>query len=1151
MSAPESINDKMVEAAIDAAMNSPLPEVFPQPADISYPDNPTYDNSDMVTKPLDIKEVNDNVMHEINHLRVISRLIEESEQYISFLYSYRSLFRSTRASKLVAETLSKAENSQLPPEERQSAIEFKQKYQAAYKAHFLPTYEKIKNLFEFCNRFAKTVYSIISDNEYTPSGVIYEKLMKIFSLIWNIDSLKLLKTGFNLDLSTYKRAFDPKEISQNAELQQIPVFLSSPQASILKLQDEIAADKKQSSKLENVYNWCANLLKYFVSYYRDRILTPDERSTCLCAIVFVLHLSIPSDKFSIYQVECIDEVFKILKENPVVPLYGENSFVPGYTLPKVPGFKESTKYPIVKSQADLEGYKDTLLIRNNMDVYRKDYSEQLRLVSDIPRDKEIKEKKLMSLLKFISTMTGAIQRQAAFKSINTSSSSPQSDKKDAKQYKYDLCVKYNYSAEDLDSLVEVIGMIKTISSILITSEPNIVKYTNKMIYAKVQEYIQNQLERPLVRSRSTKCKGERELMEHIRDIFGNWGNVGDPNKNLPKSTKQIKTHKIEPGNVPITANQLDILRIQLSAMILPDSKFTARVGAFTRSHFRPKHINITKDFLDSTVNWYTLLSYVSTVRAASNLSFLWLRETYLDIDDTLQFPVRSSLPFILSEHILKVGDGAAIKPQLHDNTFFPFELYNDAAATAINTFKSQYLYREIEAEVSLCVDMIAFTFSDTFYKFTRATASAMELPPDCLSRIVPPPNRYNVMVCQNRMSLLGSAVDFNQVTTQKLNTKIRQELESFIELLTDIRLAPYIAHRVRVARASHNLLVQNRLLMDDFDVLWQKARNFDNPLSIDSKLTAAICSSLDFPHYRLNVISRRLLPLSLSKGPTNSKDKVSIPVTSKEKWVEEYATIHTHETEYIGLEHIKAIIDLCSPGELAAVVSKIMARLEDQMIKVVEVYTQVASVIRLLPAISKDDISGYFNFNLDAYSSISHPKLRSLYDGLRAIGNTITFLFYLESELKVQPGSSFLAGVMQMISQFILSKKELFLSDGTIDLETTMTHRSFPSIWSVLEFMACSPELKNLEDKDKEPVIILDYVGDGPIVAAHVFITLCNQEELYKFDSICYRATQLNLTEQNVSVNDQLTKFLYNASVAEQCQRFAELVASPYKMKIQ
>lgn len=1139
---------QQIEQLIDSNFNSVSPEVFPQSADIAFPENPTFDNSDISTSPLDIKDINDAVIQEINHLRVINSLIATAEQYISFIYSYRSIFRTTRASKVVADSIkiADAKSADTPADLRKKADEFKASFNEVYKQQFEPTMAKLYELREFCESFAKQIYVIFSSDSYKPSGVIFEKTIKILALIYNIEWLKLLKTSFTIDRSAYQRCFDPSEIAKNPQIQIMPSFLSTPNITIANVQGQINDNKKFPTKMQNIYNWFSAFLAYCVEVYKKNILTPTERSNVICAIVFVLHLTIPDEKCNIYSVSCIEDVFKILNENPVVQLYGENNFVPGYSLPKVPGFKESKTYPIVKSAPELEACESQLLLKKNIEEYRKQYNDQLRIVTDILRDKEITEEKLMSSLRFISNMTFNIQRQAAYKSIHQAPQ-PKLDK-NQKVFHYDLCVKYNYDAEDLDILVEVIGFIKSISAILITAEPHISKFVNKTIYHDVQEYIQNQLERPLVRSRSTKCTSAQQLMERIRDLFGNWGNE-DPNKNLPKSTKQIKRHTIEQGTVPVTANQLDILRIQLSSMILPDSKFTSRVGAFKLSHFRPKHINITANFLESTRNWYAMLSYVPTVRSASNLSFLWLRETYLDIDETLQFPVRSSLPFILSEHILKTTD-VPIKPQLHDSTFFPFEVYNDAAATAINTFKSQYLYREIEAEVSLCVDMIAFAFSDTFYKYTRAAASAMELPPDVLGRITPPPNRYNIMVQQNRMCLLGSAVDFNQVTTQKLNTKIRQELEAYLEMLTDLRLVPYVAHRIRVARTSHSLLVQNALLMDDFDTLWQQARNFDNPLSIESKLMLQLVGSLSFPHYRLNVISRRFLPAATSKLPSTTKSAITIPITSKEKWIAEYAKIHQHETEYIGQEHIKAIIELCSTGELAAFINKIMARLEDQMLKVLDIYTQVASVIRLLPAISKDDITGYFNFNSDAYSSISHPRLRSLYDGLRTIGNTITFLYFLETELKVSPGVSIISNVMQMISQIILTKKELFFCDQQLDLESTMTHRSFPSVWSVLEFMACSPELTKLDDKDKDPVIILDYLGDGPIVAAHVFITLTNQIPLYKFDSICYRASNLNFTEQIRSSNDQLSKFLYNAAVAEQCRKFAELLATPYQMKI-
>ncbi len=43
---------------------------------------------------------------------------------------------------------------------------------------------------------------------------------------------------------------------------------------------------------------------------------------------------------------------------------------------------------------------------------------------------------------------------------------------------------------------------------------------------------------------------------------------------------------------------------------------------------------------------------------------------------------------------------------------YPLDLYNDSAFYALNVFKKQFLYDEVEAEVNLCFDQFVYKLSD-------------------------------------------------------------------------------------------------------------------------------------------------------------------------------------------------------------------------------------------------------------------------------------------------------------------------------------------------------------------------------------------------------------------------------------------------------
>ena len=1119
---------------LESKFVSSSPDVLATPSQISYPSAPKFKRLDIPEKNLHVTEVNLNIQEQLSHVSVLSERIDTARSFIPFLYSYRSV----NLAFMRDESIKKAINTP-NVQENQSLFDVKS-IQKLFKEYFEPKINIFLDLMTFSQSLSTTVSGVIKNEKYEPTDVLFEKLIELFDIMFNIDQMKLIKTGINNDLSFYKRDKDLVS-GMNSDggamiaAQKLQIFLASQNAALDSFKLELINKlPKGSPNPENPrsYIFLSKFLEYCVKSYKNDALVPKQRNSIVVAMVCILYIHNHKEPaYNIFTAPCIHEVFEILHSNPVVPLYGENSFVPGYILQKVEGFINDKKFPMATKVDEIKNKESEYLIKNHIQRFRVLYRDNLSFASKMAREGKVTVEGLINLLTCLSEMTLFIQKQSSLKFILTAPR-PASVPSQPDPYLYDLAVKLNYTHADLDSLAELIGYIKTLAATTLSAQHMISDFVFKNVNGIVQEFIQNTLERPLVRAKSANDADAVRLLEAIRDTFGQWRGA-IPNDDLPKKTNDIVLHKIEPSIVPITVHQLDILRVLLYSIIADNSSFRESKGLFTWSHFRPKHVKLTQEFLKICRPWYHLLDYCSVLREATNLGFLWFRETSLDMDKVLQFPVRSSLPFILAEHLLQDNS----KPSLHDSVFFPFELYNDAAAQAINVYDSQYLYREIEAEADLCINMIAFSFSEVFYRFCRETAAAMELPPECMGRISPTPMRFSVMVQQNKMELLGSAVDFNYITTSKLNIKIQKELESYLALLNDIRMAPVVAHLTRMVKTTHSLLLENHLLMDDFDMIWQKACGFESPLSLDSRLATTISSLLDFQHLCLNVISRRYLHLK----------PCILEAQSTDQWWKEYILLHKHEMNYIGVEHIRAIVELLSPGELSHIINVCMNRLESNLIKIIEVYTAVAPSIRLLPAISKDDIVGFFSFNSDAYNSLTHPQMRRLFDLLRSFGNIVSFIWYLDNELPPNNESTTILGpMMNTIKQILLDHKELFFGEGILNLESIQSHRSFASLWSVIEFLVCSP--KAFKINTESATNDFDYFGDGLIFAAHIIITICDQISLYKIDSICFRALELNNAENSQIPKNDLSQFLLNSSVADQSRKFAELITSPFKI---
>lgn len=513
---------------------------------------------------------------------------------------------------------------------------------------------------------------------------------------------------------------------------------------------------------------------------------------------------------------------------------------------------------------------------------------------------------------------------------------------------------------------------------------------------------------------------------------------------------------------------------------------------------------------------------------------MWFREIFIDIDNVLQFPVRSSLPFILAEHLLSLTH----KTSLHDAFLFPFEIYNDAASMAVKTYASHFLYKELESEISVCIEMITFSFAETLFKVCRKSAAAIELPAGFNDFIKLKPNRYDLIVLQNKLDIMGSHVDFNQISTSKLNQKIGREISSTIALLTDLRYVIYVEHFIRVLRTTHALLIQMHLQLDDFTQIWRHALGLDNPLIVESAVLSHIQKILTFNQFKFNSVTKRFTGVR----------KIEIEPISTEHWAQQFAEYHQYDVRYFGVEHFHAIINLLSQAEISVLITTCIDKAIDGLDAMIQAYAEVAPVIRLLPTEYKDDLLGYFKFICDAYSTVFHTGMGKFYDTLRNLGNLISFLWYFEVEFNALPDNkSIIATLMESLIEVLLSNKELFIVDTGLDLESTISHRSFASLWSVLEFLYVSP--KPIQLKQGDSFIPLSVFGDSPAVAAHVLITLCDQTDLYLFDSTLNHLLQLSRADLAKYDDDSLDDYLLHSTLVEQARKFAQMIAYPHRIK--
>jgi len=251
-------------------------------------------------------------------------------------------------------------------------------------------------------------------------------------------------------------------------------------------------------------------------------------------------------------------------------------------------------------------------------------------------------------------------------------------------------------------------------------------------------------------------------------------------KKIPSSEKlSIPSRAVGPN-----ATQLDLMRNVIYGFLTQRGKHEL----FSDKDFASSHIKILEDFYYHKSFYYPyLMDYAGTIKETTDLGDLWYREFFLELTGRLQFPIDMSLPWLLTDRMLESTQHSGSVAML-EYLLYPLDIYNDAAHRALNTLHSKFLYDEIEAEVNLAFDQLIYKLSEKCYTQFKIQAAAIQLDkglkaqmvghyPDKAYRFHPAKGRFQVLLEQRHIQLLGRSVDLNNLISQRMNTHIRRNID--------------------------------------------------------------------------------------------------------------------------------------------------------------------------------------------------------------------------------------------------------------------------------------------------------------------------------------------------------------------------------------
>jgi hypothetical protein len=393
------------------------------------------------------------------------------------------------------------------------------------------------------------------------------------------------------------------------------------------------------------------------------------------------------------------------------------------------------------------------------------------------------------------------------------------------------------------------------------------------------------------------------------------------------------------------------------------------------------------------------------------------------------------------------------------------------------------------------------------------------------------------MVKQNSLQLLGSSVDFNLITTATLNDNAQAEIEKSIIAITDLRALPFYAHVFRVLRCTHGFLTRQGLKLDSFEMIWKRAIDGTDPLSPNTKLLRAIVTATDPQHWVYNTHSRVFIP-----------SRPFQLVKWNEVWISVYQSFHETDAKYIGSEHLKAIVEVLSPGELAMYVQGCLQMLTAELAKVGNLFIEASTGLRLLQLKVPEDLLSYYRLIRDGYGESRVPKLGQLFNVLRVVGNLTAWLIDLEVEIPVMRDPiSLTSTIMSIYADVVKAQPEVFL-EAEFAPSSPILHRSFPSLWSVLEFLLCSIHPVTLSPTSKEKPF--ETFGVSPAITSHILIGIAGQQSIYKFHSVIGRTLDILDVQGSSPTKGDLKVFMGNVSAVTHASQYAAILVHSYVPRI-
>ncbi|KAL7983777.1 hypothetical protein Chor_000653 [Crotalus horridus] len=624
---------------------------------------------------------------------------------------------------------------------------------------------------------------------------------------------------------------------------------------------------------------------------------------------------------------------------------------------------------------------------------------------------------------------------------------------------YERATRYNYTSEEKFALVEVIAMIKGLQVLMGRMESVFNHAIRHTIYAALQDFAQITLREPLRQAIKKKKNVIQSVLQAIRKTVCDWEGGHEPfndpalrGEKDPKSGFDVKVPRraVGPsstqslsspllpfpfllalpgsfydrvlklcraveaaqisGNGKVIAcdkqvsETLYMVRTMLESLIADKSGSKKTLRSSLEG---PTILDIEKFHRESF--FYThLINFSETLQQCCDLSQLWFREFFLELTmgRRIQFPIEMSMPWILTDHILETKEASMMEYVLYS-----LDLYNDSAHYALTKFKKQFLYDEIEAEVNLCFDQFVYKLADQIFAYYKVMAGSLlldkRLRSECKNQGATIPlltsNRYETLLKQRHVQLLGRSIDLNRLITQRISAAMYKSMELAIGRFEseDLTSIVELDGLVEINKMTHKLL-SRYMTLDSFDAMFREANH--NVSAPYGRITLHVFWELNYdflPNYCYNGSTNSFFALLQIKMQQNQNPLLYRALNLA------YSSIYSNYRNFVGPPHFKVICRLLGYQGIAVVMEELLkvvkSLLQGTILQYVKTLMEVMPKICRLPRheYGSPGILEFFHHQLK--DIVEYAELKTVcFQNLREVGNAILFCLLIEQSLSLE-----------------------------------------------------------------------------------------------------------------------------------------------------